>query len=103
MQNRINENTMPWTRRDLLKAAGAVTVGATLARFAQAEPDTSAPANDAPFIQIGIFLESFTGKTLEAKLDALKAAGLDCVQLSMDSAGLAPMPDEIAPEMIARI
>ena len=103
MFNEIQENAGHSTRRQVLKTAGAVAAGAMFARFASAEPDSAAAAKDAPLIQIGIFLEPFTGKTLEARLDAAKAAGLDCVQLSMDCAGLAPMPDEIAPEMLARI
>lgn len=99
----IRENAGTWSRRRWLKAAGALTAGSAFARFAQAGPDPSAAGKDAPLVQIGIFLEAFAGKTLEARLDAVKAAGLDCVQLGMDSAGLAPMPDEIAPEMLARI
>jgi hypothetical protein len=53
-------------------------------------------------IQIGILLETFRG-TLEARLDAVKAAGLDCVQLGMDSAGLSAMPDEIPPALAEQI
>jgi len=54
-------------------------------------------------MQIGILLETFARKTLEERLDAVKACGLDCVQLNMTSAGLAAMPEEIRPEVIARI
>ena len=54
-------------------------------------------------MQIGILLGTFARPTLEADLDAVKACGLDCVQLSMDCAGLPPMPDEIAPELSGRI
>ena len=54
-------------------------------------------------MQIGILLGTFARPTLEARLDAVKACGLDCVQLSMDCAGLPPMPDQIAPELVDRI
>jgi sugar phosphate isomerase/epimerase len=89
------------TRRKFLKTAGALTVGAAFARLASAEPADSAVPKD--LIQIGIFLSIFRGPTLEARLDGVKAAGLNCVQLGMDCAGLAPMPDELAPDLLARI
>ena len=91
------------TRRDLLKAAAALTVGTTLAKVARAEPNDTAAKKDTPIIRIGIFLGTFSRPTLEARLDAVKSCGLDCVQLSMDCAGLPLMPDTIAPETIARI
>src|SRR5689334_22816326 len=53
-------------------------------------------------IRIGIFLSTFGGP-FEKKLDGVKAAGLDCVQLSFDCLGLAPMPDRIEPGVIERI
>ena len=98
----------------MLKAAGVLAVGTTFAKIAPAEPNNSSakpqrssnnePAEkDAPFMQIGIFLETFARTTLEARLDAVKACGLDCVQLQMSCAGLASMPDAIAPGMIERI
>ncbi len=98
----------------MLKAAGALTVGATLAKITTAEADDSAakplgaagdgPAKkETPLIQIGIFLGTFGRPTLEARLDAVKACGLDCVQLGMDFAGLADMPDRIPPEIPERI
>jgi sugar phosphate isomerase/epimerase len=104
----IDENTGPWTRRRLLKAAGALTVGATFAKLTTAAAGEPAkkdgPAKkDAPLIQIGIFLGTFSGKTLEARLDAVKTSGLDCVQLSMDNAGLADMPDKVPAELAERI
>jgi sugar phosphate isomerase/epimerase len=102
MFSEIQKVAMHPTRRQLLKTAGALTVGASLVRYASAEPEI-ATGKEATLVQIGIFLEPFTGKTIEARFDAVKAAGLDCVQLSMDCAGLAPMPDEIPREMITRI
>jgi sugar phosphate isomerase/epimerase len=103
MFHAISENTRLWTRRHLLKAAGALTFGTALAKIAPAEANPSAAKKDAPLIQIGILMGTFARSTLEARLDAVKACGLDCVQLSMNCAGLALMPDEIAPEMLARI
>jgi sugar phosphate isomerase/epimerase len=90
-----------WTRRRLLQTAGAVAAGATL------KPDFPAAAKavreKAPTMQVGILMKTFQRPTLEATLDAVKAAGLDCGQLSMNCAGLAAMPDEIAPDIVARI
>lgn len=54
-------------------------------------------------MQIGILMGTFSRPTLEARLDAVQACGLDCVQLSMGCAGLPAMPDEIPPELAARI
>ncbi|HPM79492.1 MAG TPA: sugar phosphate isomerase/epimerase family protein [Candidatus Anammoximicrobium sp.] len=54
-------------------------------------------------MQIGILMGTFARPTLQARLDAVKACGLDCVQLSMGCAGLPAMPDEIPPELAARI
>jgi len=116
MFNSIPENDGLWTRRHLLKAAGALTLGATFARTSQAAAAPDAPAatqehspisdpkkKQTPLMRIGILIGTFARPTLEARLDAVKASGLDCVQLSMDCAGLAPMPDEIAPELVGRI
>lgn len=97
--NRSHENERQFNRRELCKTAGALIVGTIAGSIARAEP----VKKDAPLIQIGIFLSTFRGKTLEERLDAVKASGLNCVQLGMDSAGLAAMPDEIAPELLARI
>lgn len=48
--------------------------------------------NEPP--QIGILLATtFTTERLEAWLDAAKANGLACVQMSMAAAGLPEMPD----------
>ena len=40
---------------------------------------------------------------MEARLDAVKACGLDCVQVSLDCAGLPDMPENIPPEVAGRI
>ena len=89
------------TRRQFLRVAGALTVGTTCGRGLMAAAATKDPApgesaaHGAPIIQIGILMGTFSEPTLEARLDAVKACGLDCVQLSMDCAGLAAMPDEV--------
>lgn len=54
-------------------------------------------------IKIGILLGTFRSGTLAERLDKVKASGLDCVQLSMDCAGLTMMPDEITPELAQQI
>jgi sugar phosphate isomerase/epimerase len=54
-------------------------------------------------IRIGVLLGTFRSGTLTERLDAVKASGLDCVQLSMDCAGLTMMPDEITPELAKQI
>jgi sugar phosphate isomerase/epimerase len=59
--------------------------------------------NQAPLVQIGILLGTFARLTLEARLDAVKACGLDCVQVSLDCAGLPAMPEEISSELAGRI
>lgn len=114
MDPSIRESAEPWTRRRWFKAAGALAVGTAFPNIAPAEPNNSpakppaSPGNElakkaTPFMQIGIFLDPFMRKSLEARLDAVKACGLDCVQLNMNCVGLATMPEAIAPEMIARI
>lgn len=54
-------------------------------------------------IRIGVLLGTFRTGSLAARLDAVKASGLDCVQLSMDCAGLQMIPDEISPELAKQI
>jgi sugar phosphate isomerase/epimerase len=65
---------------------------------------TSLSAATPQRLPIGILLGTTirTG-TLEARLDAAKATGVDCVQMSMDCAGLPPMPDEIPADLPARM
>jgi sugar phosphate isomerase/epimerase len=54
--------------------------------------------------QIGILLATtFTTGTLEARLDAARACGLTCVQMSMACANLPEMPDEIPSELPDRM
>jgi sugar phosphate isomerase/epimerase len=97
-------------RRRFLQAAGAAaaTVLARPWQAAAAEPSAPAaqrPAADpskdksASIMQIGILMGTFGRPTLEARFDAVKAYGLDCVQVSMDCAGLPAIPDRIDPEV----
>ena len=115
MSSEMPGNDDRWTRRRLLKTAAGLTVAATLSRTARAaaQPDAppaapqpspgSEPGKKRDIIQIGILLGTFSGPTLEARLDAVKACGLDCVQVSLDCAGQPAMPDRIAPELSERI
>ena len=70
-------------------------------------PTSSGPGDPGkkrdPFVQIGILLGTFARPTLEARLEAVKACGLDCAQVSLDCAGLPAMPDEIPPDLAGRI
>jgi sugar phosphate isomerase/epimerase len=88
-----------YSRRDFLNLAGALTVGTTSLRCLPGDPHTDA----ASFIQIGILLATFRRGTLEGRLDAAKACGLACAQVSLDCAGLPAMPDQISPELSQRI
>jgi len=79
---------MTHTRRRILQLAGAATIS-------QAAP---------PTIQLGILIATtWTNGTLEERLDAVKATGLTCVQMSMACAGLPEMPDEIPAGLPQRI
>jgi sugar phosphate isomerase/epimerase len=101
MFHSITQDENLWNRRHWLKAAGALTVGATCARPLLAAAKSDNPP--APPMQIGILMGTFARPTLEARLDAVKVCELDCVQLSMSCAGLPAMPDEIPTELVARI
>ncbi len=97
----IRERDLLWTRRRWLRMAGALTAGAELAKTVST---LAAPCNQkAPLMQIGILIKTFERSTLEARLDVVKACGLNCGQLSMNCAGLPAMPDKVAPELVARI
>jgi sugar phosphate isomerase/epimerase len=85
-------------------AAVAFTSGQNL--LAGVERNISPASNSTqkkPLLQIGILLNTFRSGTLEARLEAAKAAGIEAVQWSMDCAGLPMMPDAIAPELAQQI
>jgi len=116
MSQLFPEHDADWSRRQFLHVAGALTVGAAcgqnLSAAAPAPPPStiaplptpaSPPPEGAPPVRIGILLGTFGGGTLATKLDAVKAAGLACVQVSLDCAGLPLMPDEIPMELAGRI
>jgi sugar phosphate isomerase/epimerase len=54
-------------------------------------------------MRLGIFAKTFARPTLEARLDAVREHGLDCVQFNMACAGLPPLPDEIDPDLCGQI
>jgi len=57
-----------------------------------------------PSLPIGMLLgTTIRAGTLEARLDAAKATGVDCVQISMDCAGLPQMPDQIPADLPGRM
>ncbi len=85
------------SRRDFLCLAGTVVAGT-----AGSQSPVEAAELESP--QIGILLATtFTTGTLEARLDAAKACGLTCVQMSMACAGLPEMPDQIPADLPGRI
>jgi sugar phosphate isomerase/epimerase len=85
-----------WTRRDFLGLAGMMATGSACAR-------TSLVAAEPGLPQIGILLATFARATFEARLDAAKACGLACVQVSMDCLNMPTMPDQIPTEQARRI
>lgn len=85
----MNAATTIRSRRNFFYLAGALAVGTAPGqnRVKPVEPESP---------KIGILIATtFTTGTLEARLDAVKANGLACVQMSMAAAGLAEMPDRI--------
>jgi sugar phosphate isomerase/epimerase len=108
MNHPIAETDARGSRRHFLHVAGALAMVATARSEAPAAISQSAAASElalkqAQPVQIGILLGTFAGPSFEAKLDAVKACGLDCVQVSLDCAGLPAMPDEISLDLASRI
>ncbi|MCL5096177.1 MAG: hypothetical protein M1608_01315, partial [Candidatus Omnitrophica bacterium] len=116
MNRQILLNHSRLNRRRFLRATGILAVGATCGRGMQpaaepvvlaAHPQNSAiggsGSKPAPLLRIGALLGTFGQGTLEGRLDAAKACGLHCAQVSMDCAGLPAMPDNIPPELPGRI
>jgi sugar phosphate isomerase/epimerase len=98
----MNTVIPPLQRRRFLKQAAqvaALALGATNPRIWLATAESIPTAG----IQVGILLGTFGRGTLETRLDAVKASGLDCVQVSLDCAGLPDMPDEIPPKIAGQI
>lgn len=86
-------------RREFLRATGVLTFGALTYGGAAA----AAAEGEGPPIRVGVLLGTFSRGPIEARLDGVKACGLDCIQFSFDCAGLPAMPDQIPPELVARI
>lgn len=85
------------SRRNFFYLAGVLAAGAASGRNRVKPVDSVSP-------QIGILLATtFTTGSLEARLDAAKADGLTCVQMSMAAAGLPEMPDQIPAELPDRM
>jgi sugar phosphate isomerase/epimerase len=85
------------TRRDFCYLAGAVAVNTASGQNRVTPMRPKSP-------QIGILLATtFTTGTLEARLDAAKAHGLSCVQMSMACAGLPEMPDQLPADLPDRM
>lgn len=109
--NPVNTLSGQLLRREFLKKtaqAAALALGTTgwgsLPAAAANDSAAGVPGTpQPPLIQIGILLGTFRRDTLEARLDAVKSCGLDCVQVSLDCAGLSDMPDQITPEVAGRI
>ena len=100
----ISHRAIGIDRRQFLRVAGALTLGTIVTQRSWSQASAGgATGQAATTIQIGILLGTFSRGSLEARLDAVKACGLDCVQLSFDCAGLSAMPDQIPPELPARI
>ena len=101
MDQSFPQNGPPWTRRQFLQIAGTLTVGTTCGHHVLS---AATPAGKPPsLMQIGILLGTFVQPPLEARLDAARTSGIDCVQLSLDCAGISAMPDEVPPELVVRI
>lgn len=103
------ENACQTGRRRFLMAAAAAAVGTAFARGAQTvagadSPDAGrATTKKHPLMRIGILSRTFSPTIIEAAFDAVRASGLDCVQLNLESAGLPPMPDDIPLSTLHRI
>ena len=115
----MNEPNKQLKRRDFLKDASPVAALALAAPGWRSLLAATGPNDDAAIpqgsipsetvarqpspIQIGILLGTLGRGTLETRLDAVRACGLDCVQVSLDCAGLHDMPENIPPEVTGRI
>ena len=93
----------PLQRREFLKLTAPVAALATPGWRARGSTPGQAEIPQSRPIQIGILLGTFGRGSLENRLDAVKASGLDCVQLSFDCAGFADMPEVIPPDVAGRI
>ncbi len=93
------QNCTVCSRRNWLKAVGALSVGAACVPVLNA----SKPDDQVLPMQIGALLGTFARPTFEARFDAAVACGMECVQFSMSCAGLAMIPEKIPSELLPRI
>src|ERR1017187_9398429 len=85
------------SRRDFFYLAGTIAAGITSGQDRGKTVESASP-------QIGILIATtFTTGTLEERLDAARACGLACVQMSMVCANLPEMPDQIPAGLPAKI
>ena len=89
------EHAAGCSRRGFLQFAGTAAIGASWVK--------TTPAAESNSPKIGILLATFSRPSLEERLDAARAFGLACVQVSTDCAGLPAMPDQVPPELAPRI
>jgi len=54
-------------------------------------------------MQLGIFAKTFDRETIDENVDAVKQAGLDCVQYNLVCAGLSKLPRSLDPAVCSRI
>lgn len=96
-----------WNRRQILRAGGALAFGTSAACVSGMRREALAAAESertpARRMRIGVLSGTFGRPNLEANLDAVKAHGLECLQLSLGNAGVPDMPEQIAPELSDRI
>jgi len=89
--------TLSQNRREFFQLAGTLAAGT-----ACAQTPVTVAESDSP--RIGILIATtFTTGTLEERLDAARACGLSCVQMSMVCANLHEMPDQIPAELSGKI
>lgn len=111
MAREISAQCGSLNRRQFLATTGACSViaGVACAVRASEERTDAAPGKElnggkpAAQLRLGVLSGTFGKRTISETLDSLKAGGLECLQLSLDSAGLPSMPDEIAPDVIDQI
>jgi sugar phosphate isomerase/epimerase len=100
-------NVREQQRREFLKKATQTATALIMPISSLASP-SGMPASTitgkaSPPIRIGILMGTFDTGSFAERLDGVRSSGLDCVQLSMESAGMALMPDAIPPELAKQI
>jgi sugar phosphate isomerase/epimerase len=97
------------SRRRFLETTCSLAVATALGQpdpaLALTEQSPAGDANkESSFpLRIGVLSGTFNRPTIEAAFDAVKSCGLDCVQLSLASAGLSPQPEPFPQGVLDRI